>query len=106
MQFFECFSSFAKEIDKKQQIQNFYWLIINSLNSRATGRNTGSWRSGTPCPALTCVESAKNHPVLKKMNELSENVSFDSKFVLAFEIHRLKVSGFFLKCQFFKVFPG
>ena len=32
MQFFEIFSSFPNEIDKKEQIQNFYWLIINSLS--------------------------------------------------------------------------
>ena len=31
--FFESFCSFAKEIDKKEQIQNFYWLIINSFNA-------------------------------------------------------------------------
>ena len=32
MQFFESFSSFLNEIDKKEQIQNIYWLIINSLS--------------------------------------------------------------------------
>ena len=43
----------------------------------------------------------------RKLNELSENVSFDSEFILAFEIQPFKVSFFvFLKCQFFKVFPG
>ena len=31
MLFLESFSSFRNEIDKKEQIEIFYWLIINSL---------------------------------------------------------------------------
>ena len=31
--FFESLSSFPNEIDKTDQIQIFYWLIINSLSS-------------------------------------------------------------------------
>ena len=31
MHFLESFYSFPNEIDKKEQIQMFYWLIINSL---------------------------------------------------------------------------
>ena len=43
----------------------------------------------------------------RKLNELSENVNFDSEFVVAFEIQPFKVTFFVsLKCQFFKVLPG
>ena len=41
------------------------------------------------------------------MNELSENVSFDSEFALAFEIQPFKIPFFvFFKWQFFKVLSG
>ena len=43
----------------------------------------------------------------KKLNELSENVSFDSEFALAFEIQPLKDAPFvFFKCEIFKVLSG
>ena len=80
LQFFKSFYSFPKEIDKKEQIQNFYWLTINSLS-----------------PAGHCL-------FWTKLNELSENVSFDSEFALAFEIQPFKVAFFvfFLNTNFSK----
>ena len=44
----------------------------------------------------------------KKLNVLSENLRFDSKFVLVFETWQVKVgfSFFFFKYQFFKALPG
>ena len=45
----------------------------------------------------------------RKLNELSEKVSFDFEFALALEIQPFKVEvplPVFLKYQFFKVFPG
>ena len=45
----------------------------------------------------------------RKLNELSEKVSFDFEFALALEIQPFKVEvafSVFLKYQFFKVFPG
>ena len=38
MYFFESFLSFPNEIDKKEQIKVFYWLIINSFGQE------GSWQ--------------------------------------------------------------
>ena len=36
MQFLESFSSFLTEMDKKEQIQIFYWFIVNSLSPAET----------------------------------------------------------------------
>ena len=38
----------------------------------------------------------------RKLNELSENVSFDSEFALAFEIQSFKAAFFFLNAKFSK----
>ena len=59
MQFFENFSSFPNEIDKKEQIQIFYCLIINSLSS------AGRWQQHRRIPRR--VERAKNNPVFKEI---------------------------------------
>ena len=41
----------------------------------------------------------------RRLNEVSENVSFDSEFALAFEVQPFKVVLFvFFKCQSFKLF--
>ena len=32
-QFVESFGSFLKEIDKNEQIENFFWFIINLLSA-------------------------------------------------------------------------
>ena len=40
----------------------------------------------------------------KKLNELFENVSFDSEFILAFDIQPFKVAFFFLNANFSKYF--
>ena len=42
----------------------------------------------------------KTTPLSRKLNELSESVSFDSEFTLAFEIQPLKIDFFFLMPSF------
>ena len=49
---------------------------------------------GAPCRVPTWVERAKSNTVLKKIEKLSENFSFYSKFVLVFEIEGFKVGCF------------
>ena len=74
---------------------------------RAAGSGTGVVGCGDPCRVRTWVEREKNNPFWRKLNELSENVSFDSEFALAFEIQPFKFPFFvFFKWQFFKVFSG
>ena len=96
IKFFENFSSFPNEIDKKEQIQIFYFLIINFLIPAS--RSQQHWRmEGAEPPA----EYPRGYSVQKttllsrKLNELSESVSFDSEFTLAFEIQPLKIDFFF-----------
>ena len=48
MWFLERFCSFPKEIDRKEELQNFYWLIINCLYSRAARSDTGGCRAWSP----------------------------------------------------------
>ena len=78
-----------------------FWLFEpHELLVAAPGVQGG----GFPCRVLTWVESAKKKPTLywRKLNEHSENVSFDSEFALAFEIQRFKVAFFvvFLNANF------
>ena len=46
-----------------------------------------------PCRGPTWLERAENNDFLKKMSELSENLRFDSEFVLLFEIWPFKVAN-------------
>ena len=60
-----------------------------------------------PCRVPAWVERAKATLFLRKLNERSENVRFNSDFRLASEIQTFKFALFvFFKCQFLKVFPG
>ena len=95
MQFFESFCSFPSEIDKKQQIQIFYCLIINSLSP------VSHWKQhqrlqGAERPAVypRAQSVQKTTLFLRKLNELSEKVSFDSDFDLVFEMQPFKVAFF------------
>ena len=59
---FVSFSSFPKEIEKKEQIQIFFWLIIKKPAAKPEvvgGR--------APCRVPTWVERAANYAVLKKI---------------------------------------
>ena len=64
---FRNFSSFANEIDEKEQIQNLYWLIINSELGEPLAAAPEILVGGAPCRVPTWVERAKNKPVLKKI---------------------------------------
>ena len=48
-----------------------------------------------PCRVLTWVERAISTFFERKLNEISENLSFDSGFTLAFEMQLFKVEFFF-----------
>ena len=52
-----------------------------------------------PCKRLVAapgvVRGTENNVVLKELNELSENLSFNSEFVLVFEIRSFKFFFFF-----------
>ena len=86
LQFVECFRSFPKEINKKEEILNFSWRTIKLLSSAS--RRTPC---RAPCRIPSWVECAENNVVWSKLNKLSENLSFDTKFVLVFEIGPSKV---------------
>ena len=77
MQFFESFSSFPSEIDKKQQIQIFYCLIINFLS---------------------LVSRWKQHQRLNFLKRIVLTLT-STQFL---RYNRLKLHFFFIfKCQFF-----
>ena len=84
------------------------FLFLTNLNLTlcaqwAAGSSTRVVWGRAPCHVPKWGEHAKNNPFLKKLNELSENVSFDSEFALAFEIQPFKVAFFvFLNANFSK----
>ena len=67
MQFFESFSSFRNEIDKKEQIQ----LLLAHHELFEPGKPlavvVGVVGGTAPCCVPTWVECAKNNPDLKKI---------------------------------------
>ena len=110
LKFFGSFCSFSQERGKKEQIQNFYWLIINSLNAASCWQRHWGCSGVEPTPVYPRRQKVQKTSLFqRKLNELSEKVSFDFEFALALEIQPFKVEvafSVFLKYQFFKVFPG
>ena len=95
LQFFETFYSFLKKIDKKEQIQNFYWLIINSLSPMRCWQQHLVLNGAEPPAVYPHGQSVQKTTLFwRKLNELSRNVSFDSEFTLAFEIKPFKIAFF------------
>ena len=95
LQFFETFCSFLKKIDKKEQIQNFYWLIVNSLSPSRCWQQHLVLKGAEPPAVYPHGQSVqKNTLFWRKSNELSRNISFDSEFTLAFEIQSFKIVFF------------
>ena len=78
--------------------------VLTLWASRAAGSGTGDSREQVPLSCTHMGRKCKKNPTLywRKLNEHSENVSFDSEFALAFEIQRFKVAFFivFLNANF------
>ena len=108
LQFFETFYSFLKKIDKKEQIQNFYWLIINSLSPMRCWQQHLVLNGAEPPAVYPHGQSVQKTTLFwRKLNELSRNVSFDSEFTLAFEIKPFKIAFFlFFLTSIFQSIPG
>ena len=108
LQFFESFGSFAKEIDKMGQIQNFYSLSLTLLAWRVSGSGTQGCRGQIPLYCNHGGRACKEQCSFKEnwMNLLKMKIC-DPEFVLTFEIQPFKIACFgSLKCQFFKVLLG
>ena len=81
----------------------------NSLSRRAACSDTGGCRGRNPLPCTHMGRACKKTTLFwRKLNALSENVSFDSELTLAFEIQPFKdaLFVFFLYANCVKVFPG
>ena len=87
-------SHFQMKLTKRNKLKSFTGSSLTLLARRAPGRSTGDCKRRSPMPCTHVVERAKNNPVWIKLNELSQNVSFDSEFALAFEIQPFKVPFF------------
>ena len=76
-------------------IRYICWVWILTLWARrVTGSGTGGCRGWSPLPC-------------KKLNELSENVSFDSELALSFAIQTFKAACFiFLQMPLFQSIPS
>ena len=79
--------------------------VLTLWASQATGSDTGGSRERIPLSCTHMGRACKKTTLYwRKLNELSENVSFYSEFALAFEIQPFKVVLFvvFLNANFSK----
>ena len=97
MRFFESLSSFPNEIDKKSKSKTFTSSSLTLWARRAASSSNGGFRGRCPLPWSHVGRACKKTTLFwRKLNELSENVSFDSEFALGFEIQsQFKVSFFY-----------
>ena len=101
MQFFQSFSSFPNEIDKKEKIQIFYWHIINSLSPRSTGSSTGCCR-GWSTRAWNRVDRAFKKQLLfeEYWTRVLKVLILTLNLSQLFRYNRLKLHFFFLMLIF------
>ena len=82
-------------------------MLLTYIAPRAAGSGTDGCRGRSLLPCTDDVECRKTTLFWGKLNELSENISFDSEFVLAFEIQPFKVAFFvFFLMLVFQSIPG
>ena len=94
-----------KKCTKQSKFKFFSGSSLALSALQVPGSRPGGCRKQNP---LLGIYVGRVMLLWRKFNELSENVSLDSKFILVFEMRQFQVMDFFFffRCQFFRTLQG